>query len=388
MQKYLLTLFIVCFAQFTYSQTNYIVGQSYYGIRDFIEYIPGNLPIILVAPHGGYLEPSDLPIIGSHGRDNGTLETTLVLMDSIMGITNGCRPHVIINHLYANYMNPTMEIDSAAGTNADARQAYEDFHQFIRDAKKEITQTTGKGHYFEMHGNGHSQMWTEMGLGVSPTYLAQSDSIIETRKIYSTVKNLCTVGGANFLEVLKGATSMGGLLQAKGWKSTTSPAYPAPAAGSFFYAGYNTWLHGSKDSGTIDATHVENYYVFMQTNQRNEYAGDLADCIKQFMNIHYGLALDCNTLSTDFISSDLGKVHFFPNPAQHFVHIPAKDLHYSTFSVEMLNPIGLLMYKETFVVDASSLDIEINISSLSDGLYFMRFYTQDGVISNKLLIER
>ena len=121
----------------------YIPGQSYFSANNYIEYIAGDLPIIIVAPHGGHLTPSNLPNIGTHGRDNGTQQTTLQLYDSIVSHTNGCIPHVIINHLHPTKLNAAREIDTAAGTNLDARQAWYDFHDFIDTVKYEITNTWG-----------------------------------------------------------------------------------------------------------------------------------------------------------------------------------------------------------------------------------------------------
>ncbi len=269
----------------------YIPGQSYYGTNNFIEYIPGDLPIIITAPHGGYLEPDSLPTILNRGRDNGTQETTLALMDSIISQSNGFRPHVVINHIFAGKMSATDEIDSAAGNHPAARQAWNEFHEFIEDAKSTVTLGWGAGHYFEMHGNGHTDMWNEIGLGVSAAYLNGSDSLILSRIDRSTVRYLATQGGMNFLEIIRGPTSLGGLLDMRGWNSVPSPDNPAPGDGGFFYAGWNTWLHGSRYEGTIDATHLENYYVFMQEANRSAYAGDLAASMLEFMEIHYGLSL-------------------------------------------------------------------------------------------------
>ena len=92
------------------------------------------------------------------------------------------------------------------------------------------------------------------------------------------------------------------MLENKGWNSVPSPSNPSPDTGGFFYAGWNTWKHGSRYSGVIDASHVENYYVFMQTSNRNQYANDLSTSIIEFMNIHYGFVMNCIT------SSDRGVV--------------------------------------------------------------------------------
>ena len=301
---YMVITFYFLFIPFK-GYTQYIPGQSYFSANNYIEYIAGDLPIIIVAPHGGSLQPVSLPTINGGGRDNGTFETTFLLRDSILAQTGGYQPHVIINHLHLGKMNPVHNLEEAAGTHPDARQAWNDFHDFIEDAKLEVTNTWLKGHYFEMHGNGHSEMWNEIGLGVSSTYLNDSDSLIRSRTSYSTVKNLCTIGGADFLEVVKGPTSLGGLLDARGWKSIPSPSYPGPGSGGFFYAGWTTWINGSKYSGRIDATHLESYYVFMQSVNREQYANDLAESILLFMETHYGFDFSCPELYDNKISGNI-----------------------------------------------------------------------------------
>tara|TARA_B100000700_G_C15043982_1_gene856873 strand:- start:551 stop:1576 length:1026 start_codon:yes stop_codon:yes gene_type:complete len=293
-----LLFFLIFFPLILLGQQTFVPGQSYFGQNNYIEYIAGNLPIIIGVPHGGTLTPSNLPVIHNRGVDNGSFETSHLLYDSIVSHTDGCFPHMIISHLHPSVMNPVREIDTAAGTNIDARNAWYEFHDFIDTAKFQITNSWGAGHYFEMHGNGHSEMWTEVGLGVSKTYLNGSDSLILSRTNYSTVKNLCTHGGADFLEIIKGSTSLGGLLESKGWNSVPSPLNPSPNTGGFFYAGWNTWKHGSRYSGVIDASHVENYYVFMQTSNRNQYSNDLSYSILEFMNLHYGFSMNCS-LSSD-----------------------------------------------------------------------------------------
>ena len=90
--------------------------------------------------------------------------------------------------------------------------------------------------------------------------------------------------------------SLGSLLDGKGWKSVPSLTYPSPDTGGFFYAGWNTWKHGSRYSGVIDASHIENYYAFMQTINRAQYANDLSESILQFIQVFYGFNFDCTTV--------------------------------------------------------------------------------------------
>lgn len=40
---------------------SYVAGQSYFGRNGYIEYVAGNAPVILTAPHGGSLTPTGIP---------------------------------------------------------------------------------------------------------------------------------------------------------------------------------------------------------------------------------------------------------------------------------------------------------------------------------------
>ena len=93
----------------------YIPGEVYFGSEDFIEYIPGTLPLIFAAPHGGYLSPKDMADLpDEHGNDSNTQETTRDTAEQLLSQT-GQRPHIIINHLHPNKLNPARDRETAAG---------------------------------------------------------------------------------------------------------------------------------------------------------------------------------------------------------------------------------------------------------------------------------
>jgi hypothetical protein len=353
----------------------YTPGISYYGVNQYIEYIAGDMPIIIVAPHAGILEPAILPDINTRGADNGTMELALFMADSLHLKSGGCRPHIIINHLKPSKLNPVHSASDStisAGTNPLALQALQDFHNFIQIAHDKVSNDWGKGHYFELHGNGTAEEWNMVGLGVSKSYLNMTDSVINTRVNSSTIKNLCTVGGVNFIEVLKGPTSLGGMLDSLGWKSTTSPNYPSPPDSvTFFYAGQNTWRYGSKNSGTIDATHLESYWKFMVLSaNRLKYSNDLADAMLRFMNIHYGFSFNCQTTNLEEIDNRFSEVNIFPNPV---------------YSNSLLNIQTTIDIDEILIFNSSGIlcdklvskDNQITIN-LKPGIYFLIIRTSHG----------
>ena len=61
----------------------YTNGSVYYGRNQYVEYYPGNLPIILSVPHGGNMMPDEINdrIYGTKVNDANTKELSKVIMN-------------------------------------------------------------------------------------------------------------------------------------------------------------------------------------------------------------------------------------------------------------------------------------------------------------------
>ena len=81
-----LLVLLLCVPMFTYGQQTFIPGQSYFGQNNYVEYIAGNLPIIIVVPHGGTLTPVNLAVIHNRGVDNGHLKQVICFMTLLFNI--------------------------------------------------------------------------------------------------------------------------------------------------------------------------------------------------------------------------------------------------------------------------------------------------------------
>ena len=274
-----------------------VPGQSYWGRKKYIEYIAGNLPIIISAPHGGYLKPTEIPnrTWGTLGNDYKSQEYTLEVANYIKQMT-GRWPHVIINHLHRVKLDANNDIEKAAQGHRWAEHAWYEFHQFIDDAKAEVKVQCGKGIYFDFHTNAHPQQWVEIGLGLTASDLDRSNSALNASKYKnrSTLKSLAYRPGIYFPEIIRGQTSLGGLLQSRNYKSVPSPSYPDPNGGGYFNGGYNVRRHGSLQGGTIDGIQVETYYKFLSNNVRDRYSRALAAAIVDIYQAHY----KCSNISS------------------------------------------------------------------------------------------
>lgn len=134
----------------------YIPGQAYFGANNYIEYLAGNLPLIISVPHGGILLPAGIPDRDcdgcSYARDINTQELARAVYEAVHDQT-GCWPHVIINRLHRRKLDANRDLPEAADGNPQAELAWTEFHQYI-DAAKEATQLQfNKGFYIDLHGH-------------------------------------------------------------------------------------------------------------------------------------------------------------------------------------------------------------------------------------------
>jgi len=271
----------------------FLSGVSYFGREDYIEYQPGELPVILSSPHGGYLNPNEIPerTFGVVGQDLRTQEMTRTLADAIEARA-GRRPHIIISLLHRRRLDPNREIVEAAQGNVFAEQAWAEFHGFIQVASAAVTTEFGTALYLDMHGHGHAIPRLEFGYRLTSADLELSDTFLDQPPLINktSIRRLVGDATASFPELIRGATSLGGLVAAGGYRSVPSPDEPDPGGNPYFTGGYNVDRHGSRDGGPVSGIQIEmNYSGVRQTEQdRQAFAAVLAEAIEGFLRIHYG----------------------------------------------------------------------------------------------------
>jgi len=179
--------------------------QQYSGDdREYIEYIPGNLPIIISAPHGGVKQSgstvggvfypdndSTLPDrnCGVNERDDNTDILAREIQAEIHALT-GCYAHVIISNLHRSKLDPNREIGQAACGDSDAEDHWEAFHSFVDDASTAVETNWGKGLYIDLHGQSHGIPRIELGYNVTAAELNTADLNSQPIVDKSTIKHL------------------------------------------------------------------------------------------------------------------------------------------------------------------------------------------------------
>lgn len=293
---YLLAFTIYLLLSFQ-SSAQFVPGTDYYGTNNYVEYHAGNLPIIISAPHGGYLSPSSIPDRSCTGcvtgRD-GQTEELAYLIDSAVRIVFGGYPHIIINKLSRIKLDANREIGQAALGNAAAETAWYEYHDYIQAAKDSCIAHYGSAIYIDLHAHGHTKQRIELGYLISKIELQLTDAVLNASNYQdsSSVKHL--KNGLNpttsFSSILRGSDCMGELLNNRGFPSVPSASDPAPLpTDAYFSGGYNTARHGSRDSSQINGIQFETNYTGIRNSNinRKAFASGLACVIKSYLNQWY-----------------------------------------------------------------------------------------------------
>lgn len=267
---------------------SYQPGQVYYGRKNYIEYRPGTLPVILSGGHGGSLKPSEIPerTNGVTTKDANTLELTLNISDALFALT-GERPHVILSHLHRSRLDPNREVVEAAQNNDFAIQAWNEFHEYIEDASGMVT----TGVYIDVHGHGHEKQRLELGYRVYASELNQSDDYLNNNLDILDRNSLAPLLSASpelLSELLRGESSLGSLMVTLGVDSVPSASTPSPGNDAFFSGGFNIKRHTYSGDKQIAAIQIEHHST-VRSNEgvRIAYAESLAIAMQSFFTLHY-----------------------------------------------------------------------------------------------------
>ena len=287
----------------------YQLGVTYFGREQYVEYVPGDLPVVLSAPHGGYLEPDEIPdrTWGTMAQDRNTQELARTLAATLEQHTGG-RPHVVISRLHRVKLDPNREIVEAAQDNVFAEYAWGEFHAFIDSANARVARDHGRGFYIDLHGHGHEMQRLEWGYLLSANDLALSDAELNggTHVNRSGIRTLALEADSSFAALLRGPTSLGGLLQARSYPSVPSPAYPDPGGLPYFTGGYNTQVHGGSDGGPVSGVQLEMNWTGVRDTEamRASFAEAVARALEEYFALHYHVTLAAGTALSSAPLSD------------------------------------------------------------------------------------
>jgi hypothetical protein len=264
---------------------------TFFGRNDYVSYQAGSLPIILLAPHGGDLEPAEIPQRdgASAPRDANTFELAEAISDAFYD-SLGRRPHLIACHLHRYRLDCNRTMEVGAEDNPYAQQAWSEFHGFIDQAKLNATTVFGQALILDLHGM--SRTTIEIGTLLRGSQWLESDDRLSNGAFAanSSVRHLAEHSSSSFANLSRGTWSLGALLEDAGYPAIPSPGNPDPGTDSagdalnYFRGGYNTIHHGSLNGGTVDAIQIEHPPSIRENAQnRADYAQALVASLTGFL---------------------------------------------------------------------------------------------------------
>ncbi|MBR9914784.1 MAG: T9SS type A sorting domain-containing protein [Algicola sp.] len=354
--------------------------------NEYIEYIPGNLPIIISVPHGGVLlsgetiggvfyddNDANLPdrTCGAIERDVNTDILARRIQDEIFAQTGGYA-HIIINNLHRSKMDPNLMVSPGSCANSHAASYWSDFHNFINDASQSVEADWGKGLYIDLQGKSNVIPRIEIGYNISSSELNSSDLNVSTIIDKSTIKSLVmnNLNNLSHEELVRGTNSLGQLFKdAPGtfYNSIDPSGSETGYQGCGVNSGYRAVPSNSSfgtDNCDDTMPHGNAYYDGDSYNNRRHGSGDGTGGP---MSIGGGGNIDgVMTVVNDRVR-DLGAPYdAMPNTLEPFaidfanIILDYIDIHYNNFSE--------FTYTETSY-DITDTDPTPAITGISDGVF-------------------
>jgi N-formylglutamate amidohydrolase len=261
-------------------------AEPRFGTRRFIEYQPGELPLILAAPHGGRDKPADLPDRreGVLTMDANTQELARAVADAVAARC-GARPHLVICHLHRSKLDANRDVAEAAQGNAAAERAWQEHHGFLEQACRTAVGRHGWAFLIDLHGHSHPQAQIELGWLHDVAALAQPEPLLNSAAFAArgSAELLARRSHLPYSEFLRGPTSLGALLENQGFPATPSPRLPVPIP-PYFRGGYTLVRHCAAERG-VAGVQIEANRPRLRDSEANRqrFAEALAHALTRFL---------------------------------------------------------------------------------------------------------
>ncbi|CAF1295341.1 unnamed protein product [Rotaria sp. Silwood1] len=291
---------------FPHKSTQQNLSSYIDGYRSSYEFYPdGNMNLIISAPHGGNVKPTDVPDRSSGGcgrKPNSTAfyctwnyndtcvenanpcdlgATRDVLTDEFaQNIANelyktwGYKPFVVLGVWSRGKVEFNRPIIEGTLQQPESVASFQGYHSFISQTVDQIKQQFGTGLLIDLHGNAYN--YTMAGYLLKSKHLSVND--LNTLTVNSSIEPIC---GSDRNECIRGLSSFGTKLEQKGL-GVVYPSFANPKPGNltYFEGGYITSNYISK----INAIQIELPAAISSTRNRTDNAKKYAQVIVEYMS--------------------------------------------------------------------------------------------------------
>jgi len=277
------------------TQGTVTTDQGRTGVTGYIRYWPGDLPIVLSVPHDGALAPAGIPdrTTGVTVRDSHARALAEAIRDALQA-RFGRAPHLVVCELSRRKVDGNRPLAEGAA-DPQAAQAWRDYHGAIDAAEQAVLARSPHGLYLDIHSHGHPKQRLEIGYLLKADDLRLPDLRLDTDATVaarSSLRALSRRTPAKFSELIRGATSLGGLLGARGLPAVPSPTESLLNGDPYFSGAFDIEAHGSRDGGRLDAAQLEVPRMLRDTPEhRAATAQAIAESLEVYFERHFGTRL-------------------------------------------------------------------------------------------------
>ncbi|MFN0099365.1 MAG: hypothetical protein ACKVS7_11855 [Gemmatimonadaceae bacterium] len=255
----------------------------------------GTVPLVLIAPHGGDLAPTELPdrdCAGCETTNDANTQALAIEISAAFERRVGKRPFVIINRLHRRKFDANRDQGEATDDYAPLFPLWTLFHERIDSAKARALRLHSRALVIDLHGHAHAVPRLELGYLLSAANLRLPDVQLRPLLFASSVAGLdaTSAAGDSGVALLRGPRALGTRLALLGYPAVPSATDPAPLPGeSYFSGGHNTARHGSLAGGRVDAVQLECHFTGVRDTAaaRTAFAEALVTALLAFLDEHY-----------------------------------------------------------------------------------------------------
>jgi hypothetical protein len=261
---------------------------------DYTIFKTGNIPLLIIAPHGGDLKPQWLDDRNCENskivQDRYTLEIALQIEQELN--TLGFQPFLVLSKMHRIKIDLNRSLETALCKDKSAMPLWMVFHNQIDIFQNEISSSYGRGLIIDLHGQSHPEQRIELGYLLNGSMLRDLEQNATDYSNQVSIKNLISnhPKQTSFQQLLVGENSLGTLLSEQDFAAVPSQSDQAPLESQLFFSGgHNTINYGSRDSGTIDAIQVELNRAGLraESDDRQRFANVFSNIIIDYLTVHY-----------------------------------------------------------------------------------------------------
>ena len=256
----------------------------------------GTMPLVLIAPHGGDLTPSDLPdrtCAGCVTVNDANTRALALAIATAFDVRVNRRPFLVVNRLQRRKFDGNRDLVEATGGHLPLEPFWYLYQSRIDSAVAGARRVHPRALVIDLHGHGHAVPRLEIGYLTSAASLRLADGLLGPLVAQSSIGGLhrAAVSGDSGVVLLRGPRALGTRFRTLGVPAVPSDVDPAPLVDQdYFNGGYNTSRRGSTTGGAVDAIQIETHYAGVRDTpeSRFAFAEAFVTALLAYLQDHYG----------------------------------------------------------------------------------------------------